>query len=105
MTIKKMIKLLHDDGVNDVQIGSLIGRSLLQVQLYADGRTKKPGVKTALGIFRHITVNGEPLIVSDFRGKQDIFDKVKEYEMQCNQVIRDEGVGSYDIITKTDTSL
>jgi len=99
MNIKKMIKLLHDDGVTTVQIGVLIGRSILQIQMFADGRSKNPGVKTALGIFRHITVNGEPLIISDFRGKQDIFDKVKAYEEQCNQVIRDEGVGSHDIQT------
>ncbi len=103
MNIQTMIKHLNSDGVNAVQIANLIGISILQVQLFADGRSKNPGVKTALGIYRHITVNGGPLIIADFRGKQDIFDKVKSYEEQCNQVIRDEGMGHHDIITTSST--
>ncbi len=98
-----MIKHLKDDKVTVVQIANLIGISILQVQLFADGRSKNPGVKTALGIYRHISINGGPLIIADFRGKQDIFDKVKSYEEQCSLVIRDEGMGHHDIITTSST--
>jgi len=103
MNIQTMIKHLKDDKVTVVQIANLIGISILQVQLFADGRSKNPGVKTALGIYRHTSINGGPLIIADFRGKQDIFDKVKSYEEQCSLVIRDEGMGHHDIITTSST--
>jgi len=101
MTINKLVKTLKEEGLSQVGIGKLIGRSILQVQMYEDGRTVTPGVKTALGIYRHITLDGVPLVIENFRGKQDIFDKVKDFEEQCNQVLRDEGYGHYDIVTKT----
>lgn len=69
--------------------------------MYLDGRTSTTGVRVALSIYRHVTVDGEPLIIEAFRGRQDIFDKVKMYEEQCNQVIRDRGYGNYNITTNT----
>jgi len=99
MKINELIHRLNDRGISVVEIGTLIGISILQVQMFGDGRSKNPGAKTALGIYRHISIDGEPLIIENFRGKQDIFDKVKMYEEQCSQVIRDEGVGHYDLIT------
>ncbi len=101
MTVHQLINRLINDGMSRVDVSKLIGRSILQVRMYEDGRTPTPGVKTALGIYRHITLDGVPLVIENFRGKQDIFDKVKLLEEQCNQVLRDEGVGHYDIITKT----
>jgi len=101
MKISELIQTLKDEGLTVVAMAKLFGISILQVQLFADGRSKNPGAKTALGIYRHISIDGEPLIIENFRGKQDIFDKVKMYEEQCSQVIRDEGVGHYDIITET----
>ncbi len=99
MTIRQLVDRLIDSGLSKVDIGLLIGRSSLQIQMYADGRTEKPGVKTALGVYRHISIDGQPVVVEDFRGKQDIFDKVAAYATQCSQVVRDEGVGHYDIVT------
>jgi len=67
--------------------------------MYSDGRTSTPGVRVALAISRHITIGGEPLIIDPFRGPQDVLDKVNLYENQCAKVIKDAGVGNYELNT------
>ncbi len=101
MTVRELVERLYSDGLTVVQIAILMGISMLQVTMYRDGRTKTAGARVALNIFRHITVDNEPLIVAPHRGKQDIFDTVKVYEEACAQVIRDTGNGNYNITTSS----
>ncbi len=97
MTIRELVNNLESDGLNHVEISQLMGISVLQVVMYGDGRTQSAGAKVALSIYRHIKLDGDPLIIEPHRGKQDIFDTVDRYEDQCAQIIGDPGYGSYNL--------
>lgn len=97
MTIKELTTELFSAGLNQVQIANLFGVSVLQVKLYHEGKTKKPGVRVALAISRHITYKGEPLIISPFEGKQDVLNGVSTFETQSAQIVRDRGTGNYEL--------
>lgn len=100
MNIRELTNQLLSEGLSKVEVARLFGVCLVQVKLYSTGRTKTAGVKTALSAMRHVTdVEGKPLIIKPFRGKQDVLDKVKMYEEQCAQVVRDHGYGQYQLKT------
>ncbi len=97
MTILQLCDRMTAQGLGSQQQAVLLGVSALQVRMYSDGRTKTPGVRIALAVSRHITKDGKPLILDPYRGNQDVLDKVKDYETQCAQIVRDTGVGSHEL--------
>jgi len=99
LTIKELTQMLHDRGVNRVEQAKLLGVSPLQAHLYRTGKTQNAGVKVALSAYRHITIDGQSVVLSPYLGRQDILDKVKCYEEQAAQTVRDCGYGNLDITT------
>jgi len=101
MNIQELVHRLASDGLSLQAIAVLLGIKALQVSMYSDGRTRSAGAKVALAIFRHITIEGVPLVIEPYRGRQDVLDKVKLYEEQCAQIVRDSGYGQYNIISSS----
>ena len=97
MNVQELCETLQSKGVHLRKIANLLGVTTLQVRLYLNGKTKVAGVRVALSISRHISLQGERLIIDPYRGRQDVLDKVKDYETQCSQIVRDTGTGHYEL--------
>jgi len=96
MTIKELCTQMLGEGLTVVEISHLLGVGSLQVKLYMDGRTARPGVKVALAALKHIKhSSGDPVVLSEYAGPQAIVDGVATYAGSNINEARDHAVGYY----------
>lgn len=72
LSIQAFVNILEDKNWSRPQIAKTIGVTTYQVYCYSIGKTKTPGPKICMNIYKNVAIEGKKVLINAYNSYEDL---------------------------------